>query len=106
MLTPHSIQITPPLPEMATSKCQQNMTLPSIRSLFPHEFKVSVEKQGRSRASYQQLLVLNHTFRLTPYPDTKLRTTLSEQLRMPPRAVQIWFQNKRQATRRSQAAKA
>lgn len=56
-------------------------------------------KAKRKRASPAQLSVLNHVFSQTYFPSTELRIELGKQLGMSPRAVQIWFQNKRQSLR-------
>ncbi|KAJ2490351.1 hypothetical protein IWW37_003236 [Coemansia sp. RSA 2050] len=56
-------------------------------------------KGKRKRANAQQLDVLNKVFSTTSFPSTELRTRLARDLGMTPRTVQIWFQNKRQASR-------
>lgn len=56
-------------------------------------------KAKRKRASPAQLSVLNRVFSQTYFPSTELRIELGKQLGMSPRAVQIWFQNKRQSMR-------
>ena len=49
----------------------------------------------RKRTSKKQLEVLEKTFETCIRPDSKLRKKLGDQLNMTPRAVQIWFQNRR-----------
>ncbi|OBZ83360.1 Homeobox protein HD-10 [Choanephora cucurbitarum] len=56
-------------------------------------------KNKRKRVSPSQLAVLNFTFEQTRFPSLELRMKLGKQLDMTPRAVQIWFQNKRQSIR-------
>ncbi|TPX72380.1 hypothetical protein SpCBS45565_g00471 [Spizellomyces sp. 'palustris'] len=56
-------------------------------------------KAKRKRASPAQLNALNAVFEKTFFPSTELRLRLAQQLAMTPRAVQIWFQNKRQTWR-------
>ncbi|KAJ1865381.1 hypothetical protein LPJ73_000026 [Coemansia sp. RSA 2703] len=56
-------------------------------------------KGKRKRASPQQLEVLNKVFSSTSFPPTDMRNSLARELGMTPRTVQIWFQNKRQASR-------
>ncbi|KAJ1817726.1 hypothetical protein LPJ56_003995 [Coemansia sp. RSA 2599] len=56
-------------------------------------------KGKRKRASPQQLEVLNKVFASTSFPPTDMRNSLARELGMTPRTVQIWFQNKRQASR-------
>ncbi|KAI8074380.1 Homeodomain-like protein [Gongronella butleri] len=61
---------------------------------------ISNLKAKRKRASPTQIMVLEHIFEHTAFPSTALRQELGEKLGMNPRAVQIWFQNKRQASKR------
>ncbi|KAJ2709091.1 Short stature homeobox protein 2 [Coemansia spiralis] len=56
-------------------------------------------KGKRKRASPQQLEVLNRVFAATSFPSTEMRNQMARELGMTPRTVQIWFQNKRQASR-------
>lgn len=49
----------------------------------------------RKRTSKIQLMVLEKTFETNIKPDANLRKALGEQLGMTPRAVQVWFQNRR-----------
>ncbi|KAI8999618.1 hypothetical protein BC832DRAFT_541712 [Gaertneriomyces semiglobifer] len=60
-------------------------------------------KTKRKRATPEQLAVLNSVFAQTLFPSTAARRHLAIQLGMTPRAVQIWFQNKRQNWRAKQA---
>ncbi|KAJ1552947.1 hypothetical protein HK405_009459, partial [Cladochytrium tenue] len=53
-------------------------------------------KPKRRRANAEQLAVLNSVLETTFFPSTELRQSLARRLGMTPRAVQIWFQNKRQ----------
>ncbi|KAI9294989.1 hypothetical protein K502DRAFT_284954, partial [Neoconidiobolus thromboides FSU 785] len=53
----------------------------------------------RKRAGKAQIKILNQIFSKTPFPSTELRSLLSHKLRMSPRAIQIWFQNKRQISK-------
>ncbi|TPX31828.1 hypothetical protein SmJEL517_g04891 [Synchytrium microbalum] len=48
------------------------------------------------RLTKSSVKVFTQVFAVTPYPDTRIRKLLAERLDMNPRAVQIWFQNKRQ----------
>ncbi|KAI8323672.1 Homeodomain-like protein, partial [Martensiomyces pterosporus] len=70
-------------------------------SIVPHPQQVSPPpiKGKRKRASPQQLEVLNKVFATTSFPSTDMRNRLARELGMTPRTVQIWFQNKRQASR-------
>ncbi|EPQ29458.1 uncharacterized protein PFL1_03213 [Pseudozyma flocculosa PF-1] len=53
------------------------------------------EVKHRRRTTKSQFHVLEGTFKEIPKPNAALRKALSVQLDMPPRAVQIWFQNRR-----------
>ncbi|KAI9349863.1 OTP-paired class homeobox protein, partial [Zopfochytrium polystomum] len=53
-------------------------------------------KSKRRRATAAQLAVLNSVLATTFFPSTELRQSLAARLGMSPRAVQIWFQNRRQ----------
>ncbi|KAF7966688.1 hypothetical protein HWV62_37492 [Athelia sp. TMB] len=58
-------------------------------------------KKKRKRADAAQLKVLNATYQRTAFPSTEERQSLANELGMPPRSVQIWFQNRRQSDRQS-----
>lgn len=49
----------------------------------------------RTRATAEQLAVLEDTFAVNVSPNGKLRKQLSERLQMSERSIQIWFQNRR-----------
>ncbi|KAI9313841.1 hypothetical protein BX666DRAFT_1974127 [Dichotomocladium elegans] len=49
----------------------------------------------RTRATAEQLAVLEDTFAVNVSPNSKLRKQLSEKLQMSERSIQIWFQNRR-----------
>ncbi|CAO3610396.1 unnamed protein product [Cunninghamella blakesleeana] len=49
----------------------------------------------RTRATAEQLAVLEDTFAANVSPNSKLRKQLSERLQMSERSIQIWFQNRR-----------
>ncbi|KAI9251969.1 hypothetical protein BY458DRAFT_493534 [Sporodiniella umbellata] len=49
----------------------------------------------RTRATAEQLSVLEDTFAVNVSPNSKLRKQLSDQLQMSERSIQIWFQNRR-----------
>ena len=57
-------------------------------------------KIKRRRATALQTQELQKVFEKTAFPYTGLRENLARHLGMPPRTVQIWFQNKRQAARK------
>lgn len=90
-----------------TQKDQFNATssyLPSIPpNVIPntnsnHEKSVtdlSSTPRKRTRATPEQLAILEKTFSLNPSPNNRVREQLSRELRMSERSIQIWFQNRR-----------
>ncbi|KAI8818433.1 uncharacterized protein EV422DRAFT_188355 [Fimicolochytrium jonesii] len=72
---------------------------PAQHELEPEQDMSNAPKLKRKRATPSQLHVLNAVFAQTHFPSTDLRIRIAEQLGMTPRAVQIWFQNKRQGER-------
>lgn len=58
-------------------------------------------KIRRKRATVKQTQALQKVFELTAFPSTILRENLARYLGMSPRTVQVWFQNKRQAARKT-----
>jgi hypothetical protein len=89
----------PPLSDLfaSTSRSSSVLDISNLLSSPPNE-EPSI-KAKRKRASPNQLVVLNRIFNQTYFPSTEIRVQLGKQLGMSPRAVQIWFQNKRQALR-------
>ncbi|KAI9197360.1 homeobox domain-containing protein, partial [Polychytrium aggregatum] len=53
-------------------------------------------KTKRKRPSPEHVQILNMVFERNFFPTTDVRQELARQLGMCPRAVQVWFQNKRQ----------
>ncbi|TPX36699.1 hypothetical protein SmJEL517_g01221 [Synchytrium microbalum] len=51
---------------------------------------------GSGRVTKPSVEVFIKVFEQTSYPDTNVRKMLAERMNMTPRAVQIWFQNRRQ----------
>ncbi|KAI9340114.1 hypothetical protein BD770DRAFT_352569 [Pilaira anomala] len=49
----------------------------------------------RTRATPEQLTILEKTFNLNPSPNNRVREQLSRELGMSERSIQIWFQNRR-----------
>lgn len=49
----------------------------------------------RTRATAEQLAILEETFAVNVSPNSKLRKQLAEKLKMNERSIQIWFQNRR-----------
>ncbi|KAI9247352.1 hypothetical protein BY458DRAFT_527265 [Sporodiniella umbellata] len=59
------------------------------------EQETSLPVRKRTRATADQLTVLEDTFAINTSPNAKLRKQLAEQLEMSERSIQIWFQNRR-----------
>ncbi|OAD70346.1 Homeodomain-like DNA binding domain-containing transcription factor, partial [Phycomyces blakesleeanus NRRL 1555(-)] len=53
------------------------------------------QPRKRTRASPEQLGILEKTFNINPSPNNRVREQLSQQLSMSERSIQIWFQNRR-----------
>ncbi|KAL4074227.1 hypothetical protein J3A83DRAFT_2701344 [Scleroderma citrinum] len=62
------------------------------RTFFPY---IPNEVKHRKRTSRAQLKVLEEVFRKDTKPNAALRKKLAAELDMGPRAVQVWFQNRR-----------
>ncbi|KAJ1557488.1 hypothetical protein HK096_007018 [Nowakowskiella sp. JEL0078] len=76
--------------------------LKSRDSKIPLVWEELPPKIPRRKTTKGQLEVLNRIFELWPTPSTTIRIVLGEELEMCPRAVQVWFQNKRQAQKKAQ----
>ncbi|KAJ9048625.1 hypothetical protein DSO57_1033087 [Entomophthora muscae] len=77
--------------------------LPSLRELGllpypapkpPHE---ALPRSARWKANPPQLSILNQVFKTNQFPSKDTRKFLSMTLKIQPRTLQIWFQNRRQA---------
>ncbi|KAG0171182.1 hypothetical protein DFQ28_006272 [Apophysomyces sp. BC1034] len=60
-----------------------------------HGDKTTTGTRKRTRATADQLSVLEDTFSINVSPNSKLRKQLAERLKMSDRSIQIWFQNRR-----------
>ncbi|KAG0168607.1 hypothetical protein DFQ28_009298 [Apophysomyces sp. BC1034] len=69
----------------------------SIKDISKDEQNPPVRK--RTRATPEQLAVLEDTFAMNVSPNSKLRKQLAERLQMSERSIQIWFQNRRAKTK-------
>jgi len=56
----------------------------------------------RSRATPEQLAILEATFEKNTSPNSKLREVLAEKVHMSERSIQIWFQNRRAKVKNNQ----
>ncbi|KAJ9048626.1 hypothetical protein DSO57_1033088 [Entomophthora muscae] len=82
----------------STSPTHQHLRLPSLRELglLPCPTPEAPQRQSRWKANTHQLNVLNQVFINNPFPSKDTRLLLSTSLKMHPRTLQIWFQNRRQ----------
>jgi len=93
---------TPVVSNSSHSLNPQQHNLPNSPGLndFNSEYRSShmlhpFEVKHRRRTTRTQFKVLEATFRENPKPNASVRKSVSQQLDMPIRAVQIWFQNRR-----------
>lgn len=61
----------------------------------PEQQQQPTPTRKRTRATAEQLAVLEDTFAVNVSPNSKLRKQLAERLQMSERSIQIWFQNRR-----------
>ncbi|KAI8328262.1 hypothetical protein BC941DRAFT_463970 [Chlamydoabsidia padenii] len=61
----------------------------------PEQVEAPTTVRKRTRATAEQLSVLEDTFAANVSPNSKHRKELSERLQMSERSIQIWFQNRR-----------
>lgn len=64
----------------------------------------SLARRKRRRTSPNELAVLNAEFAAGSTPDKARRLSIADKVNMSEKAVQIWFQNKRQLVRRSKSS--
>ncbi|KAL9552338.1 hypothetical protein MBANPS3_003824 [Mucor bainieri] len=86
---------------------QQYTAMPSLplppppppHGVIPNDKESSVDSTStprkRTRATPEQLAVLEKTFNVNPSPNNRVREQLSRELGMSERSIQIWFQNRR-----------
>ncbi|CAI2178962.1 17210_t:CDS:2 [Funneliformis geosporum] len=55
----------------------------------------STNNKKRTRATPEQLAILEDTFKTNTSPNSKVREALAEKVNMSERSIQIWFQNRR-----------
>ncbi|KAI7868103.1 hypothetical protein BDF14DRAFT_1881199 [Spinellus fusiger] len=71
-----------------------SMDDPSWKSCH-QRLPIDHQPRKRTRASPEQLSLLEKTFSINPSPNNCVREQLSQQLGMSERSIQIWFQNRR-----------
>jgi hypothetical protein len=83
-----------PIRVIKASQIKQHSFHPFIQYTAPPSIKVK-----RKRASSWQLAILRDAFIRCQFPSVEERRHLGESVGMTERAVQIWFQNSRQAVK-------
>ncbi|KAJ9075732.1 hypothetical protein DSO57_1003477 [Entomophthora muscae] len=98
-LNPHPIKLNSPLPTLSQALSSSPSASPTLDCEALSDDSPANQGTRRRRVSMRQKDVLSRVFRQSFFPSTEMRNQLALDLDMTPRAVQIWFQNKRQAWR-------
>jgi len=91
----------------------QTSTIPEVNSTTKKEEEKTEKEENednkptninrrRSRATPEQLAILEATFEKNTSPNSKLREVLAEKVHMSERSIQIWFQNRRAKVKSTQ----
>lgn len=91
---------TPMKTEFPACETEENTVPRSPKSLPENVNPPDRPKQRRRRTKLHEYMVLEAAFCKDPLPDGPTRERLGRELSMSPRAVQVWFQNRRQALKR------
>jgi len=75
---------------------------PVMSPVEPLRVEEPAIKKKRKRTDIRLSEVLNVVYTRTAFPSTEERLKIANDLDMPPRSVQIWFQNKRQSARQAE----
>ncbi|KAI8975033.1 hypothetical protein BDF20DRAFT_836473 [Mycotypha africana] len=96
-LSPHQDQLMPATPMNTDTSTSNTGSDPSkgTQHTSQSEQQQQAPVRKRTRATADQLSVLEDTFAVNVSPNSKLRKQLAEQLNMSERSIQIWFQNRR-----------
>ncbi|KAJ3125776.1 hypothetical protein HK098_008236 [Nowakowskiella sp. JEL0407] len=81
-----------------TENIQRRHSIAVFNSSTSNLSNAAVNKK-RSRATPEQLQILESTFAVTPTPSGSIRREIAAQCNMTERSVQIWFQNRRARAR-------
>ncbi|KAI8584835.1 hypothetical protein BDZ88DRAFT_87309 [Geranomyces variabilis] len=92
-------QTTPVLPSQPPIPLATPAAAAADSQPQPDQQQQPKDKIKRRRATPAQQQALFAVLKQTHFPSTELRGRLAKDLDMTPRAVQIWFQNRRQAAR-------
>ncbi|KAI8333924.1 hypothetical protein BC941DRAFT_473150 [Chlamydoabsidia padenii] len=71
-----------------------NDYIPNTKEDQPTSYSAN-QPRKRTRATPEQLSILEKTFSVNPSPNNRVREQLSRELGMSERSIQIWFQNRR-----------
>ncbi|ORX44887.1 hypothetical protein BCR36DRAFT_585991 [Piromyces finnis] len=87
----------------------QTSTIPEVKNDLKKDGEKDSESdikpnvnRKRSRATPEQLAILEATFEKNTSPNSKLREVLAEKVHMSERSIQIWFQNRRAKVKNTQ----
>ncbi|KAF9272655.1 hypothetical protein BGZ68_002235 [Mortierella alpina] len=80
------------------SPCGDPSSSPSLSASSP----TSTTSKKRTRASVEQLAILEDTFLTNQSPNSKVREILAKKVKMSERSIQIWFQNRRAKVKQAQ----
>ena len=92
MLKNGPVQPLQPQPQQHESVKFVHSTMEILENQIKRE---EAPKKKRTRTSTEQLRILQRAFATDPMPSSSARLALSKRLGMNPRAVQVWFQNRR-----------
>ncbi|CAI4624431.1 ASN_HP2_G0038580.mRNA.1.CDS.1 [Saccharomyces cerevisiae] len=108
ILTPLSAAKSIIIPSASKEKRRAFAFITHSQETFPKkEPKIDnapLARRKRRRTSSQELSILQAEFEKCPAPSKEKRIELAESCHMTEKAVQIWFQNKRQAVKRQRIA--
>lgn len=102
-MTPSSMAKTP-APDSKRAFAFITHSQDTFPSKEPAIDNAPLARRKRRRTSKHELNILQSEFELCPTPDKFKRIELSERCCMSEKAIQIWFQNKRQSVKRQQKA--
>ncbi|ORY05846.1 hypothetical protein K493DRAFT_310803 [Basidiobolus meristosporus CBS 931.73] len=92
--------LEPPKNEKASSPSAEHSDVDSQEQEHDHSDladgkKDTTPSKKRTRATAEQLAILEETFLTNTSPNSKVREALAERVKMSERSIQIWFQNRR-----------
>lgn len=92
------------LPKINKSSVIIKKSLPKSKISLNQEMKhnkkhKNKKKRVRTVMTQLQLRALGNVFSCNKFPSTEIREEIARSIKMPPRSVQIWFQNQRQKHR-------